>query len=92
MWIIDNNKDVLHKISYLNNKHIAKDVATYDFSTLYTNIPHTQLKKQMKWVLDKAFYNKTHNIYMYLNPMRHGTSVEILYGSTILLCLTTSTS
>jgi len=65
MWIIDNNKDVLHKISYLNNKHTAKDIATYDFSTLYTNIPHTQLKKQMKWVLDKAFYNKTkQNIYV----------------------------
>lgn len=55
MWVIDNSADVLEKIDYYNDNTNARNVWTYDFSTLYTNIPHTDLKKKMKWVVEKAF-------------------------------------
>ena len=53
MWIIDNSLDV-HKLFNvkLNN---FRNLATFDFSTLYTSIPHDKLKNQIKWVISKAF-------------------------------------
>ena len=57
MWIVDNSNNVLTKINDLNNERNAKDVYTYDFSTLYTNITHKDLKEKMKWVIEKAFFN-----------------------------------
>jgi len=33
----------------------ANNLATYDFSTLYTSIPHDKLKIQISWVIEKAF-------------------------------------
>ena len=33
----------------------AKDIVTYDFSTLYTSIPHDKLKQQISWIVNRAF-------------------------------------
>lgn len=64
MWIIDNSNNVLNDIKDFNVDNNIKNVNTYDFSTLYTNITHDDLKTQMKWVIDKAFHNKK---YIYVN-------------------------
>ena len=32
-----------------------RNIQSYDFSTLYTSIPHAELKKQIKWVISQAF-------------------------------------
>ena len=46
MWILKNSKDLLEKCDQpLFAK--AKCISTWDFSTLYTSIPHRQLKKQL---------------------------------------------
>ena len=34
---------------------LIRNVRTYDFSTLYTSIPHKQLKAQLSWVIREAF-------------------------------------
>ena len=57
MWITDNSKNVLNTINDLNKNHKANNMNTYDFSTLYTNIPHDDLKLKMEWIIDKAFCN-----------------------------------
>ena len=59
MWIADNSKNVLNTIDKLNDTNKAKNIYTYDFSTLYTMIPHDDLKEQMKWIMDIAFFNKS---------------------------------
>jgi len=63
MWIIDNNTPVLERISEYNSRETKcdkpKNINSYDFSTLYTNIPHENLKKQFKWILEKAFFNNS---------------------------------
>ena len=70
MWIVDNNMPVLERILEFNNytdrknADTPKNVSSYDFSTLYTKIAHTNLKKQMKWILRKAFNRKK---IMYVN-------------------------
>ena len=45
MWIINNSMDVIRA---LEEKQLSLNhVSTWDFSTLYTSLPHAQLKKQL---------------------------------------------
>ena len=47
MWRIDNSEKVLNKINeYNDNTNKIKNVSTYGFFTLYTNIPHNDLKEK----------------------------------------------
>ena len=57
MWIVDNSVEVLKKVYECNRKEV-RNIRTYDFSTLYTCIPHKMLKDKMAWVI-KACFNKT---------------------------------
>ena len=65
MWIVDNSVEVLNKISQCNKKSV-KNVRTYDFSTLYTSIPHEKLKKRITRVIDQCF-NKDGRRYIRIN-------------------------
>ena len=56
-WIIDNNQDVLKSIDEINENRHAISVTTYDFSTLYTNIPHNSLKDALIAIIEKCFAN-----------------------------------
>jgi len=38
-----------------NEQKNVENIATYDFSTLYTNIPHDKLKTRMADVISKAY-------------------------------------
>ena len=62
MWIVDNSVEVLNKI-YESNKKNVRNIRTYDFSTLYTCIPHELLKERMAWVINQCF-NKTSRQYI----------------------------
>ena len=55
MWIVDNSIKVLEKLREFNVKDSAKNIRTYDFSTLYTSIPHKDLKKEIAWVISECF-------------------------------------
>lgn len=57
MWIVHNSKAVHKCISTYNCKKESRNVRSYDFSTLYTSIPHKQLMKQLTWVIKEAFQN-----------------------------------
>ena len=54
-WIIDNSTQVLNKLAKLNNSTTAKHFDSFDFSTLYTNIPHDLLLNCLD-NLDKEAY------------------------------------
>ena len=53
MWIVDNSMDVMQKIT--NLKEPARNIRTYDFSTLYTSLPHRNLKEKLSWVISQCF-------------------------------------
>lgn len=57
MWILNNSKDLLENLSgrLFSNYHSIK---TFDFSTLYTTIPHTQLKSRLKEIMHRCFSKK----------------------------------
>ena len=45
----------VHKLMQNSSKNKPRNIITYDFSTLYTSIPHDKLKEEIKLVVDKAF-------------------------------------
>jgi hypothetical protein len=55
MWIIDNNLPFIDRLKKCNERGKVKDIRVYDFKTLYTNIMHDDLIKQLEWVLEDAF-------------------------------------
>jgi len=55
MWVIDNSNAVHESITAVNRLTTSKDIRSYDFSTLYTAIPHHLLKSQIAWVINTAF-------------------------------------
>jgi hypothetical protein len=57
MWILKNSKDLL---SYLTSTSISRvnAIKTFDFSTLYTTIPHSKLKERLKKLIFGSFFNK----------------------------------
>ena len=50
MWIIQNSVELQDT---LNSK--GRNLATYDFSTLYTSIPHDKLKEHLNRIVTRAF-------------------------------------
>ena len=54
-WIINNSSSVHQMIKRRNEMKDVENIATYDFSTLYTNIPHQKLKERMKQVVEEAY-------------------------------------
>ena len=55
MWVLDNSSSVYKLVADCNIRKEARNVCTYDFSTLYTSIPHKELKRQLSWVIGEAF-------------------------------------
>ena len=54
-WIINNSQQALRKLHKVNESSSVRHFDSFDFSTLYTNIPHFQLKQNFEHLVDKAF-------------------------------------
>ena len=54
-FIIDNSKTVIDSLYSNNFDNSRKTVSTYDFQTLYTHIPHNQLKNNLKKFVERVF-------------------------------------
>ena len=54
-WVVKNKDPVIDALNKLSSRNNAKSVATYDFSTLYTKIPHDKLKFVLNEITDFCF-------------------------------------
>ena len=54
-WIIANSTAVYEKIAPFNRTKECTNIRTYDFTNMYTSIPHQLLKTQIKQVVKTAF-------------------------------------
>ena len=61
LWIIENSYPVISSISKLNKRKAAKSMSTFDFSTLYTYIPHDKLLHVLNEITGFAFKGGTKN-------------------------------
>ena len=54
-WVIENSQPLIDKLDVINTKKKAKEVSTFDFSTLYTNLPHDDLLRVLNEIIDFVF-------------------------------------
>ena len=54
-WVLQNCDPVLQSIKQINKRRNAKTISTFDFSTLYTKIPHSKLIKELSNVIDFVY-------------------------------------
>ena len=54
-WVLQNSDPIIDTLKHINRKKRAKSIATYDFSTLYTKLPHNKLIFQLSKVIDLAY-------------------------------------
>ena len=52
---VQNSKPVLEKLNELNRYNKAKSISTFDFSTLYTKLPHDNLIEVLHLLIDFVF-------------------------------------
>ena len=57
MWILKNSKELLTNLQHQSLKNIYS-IKTFDFSTLYTTIPHSKLKERLRSLVMRAFFTK----------------------------------
>jgi hypothetical protein len=57
MWILKNSKDLLE---YIQSRSLSScnSIRTFDFSTLYTTIPHSKLKDKLRELVQLCFIKK----------------------------------
>ena len=60
MWILKNSKELLEQLQSLNFNHITS-IKSFDFSTLYTTIPHQKLKSRLATIIWNSFIHKNGN-------------------------------
>jgi hypothetical protein len=61
LWITDSKEEVLQRIGELNEEREGRNVDTYDFETLYTNIPHKKLKEHICRIIQEAYDSQAKN-------------------------------
>ena len=54
-WVLQNVDPVIERLTQINRKKNAKSIATYDFSTLYTKLPHNDLITRLSQIIDFVF-------------------------------------
>ena len=54
-WIINNSKPLIEKLNIVNTKKKAREISTFDFSTLYTKLPHEDLLRVLNSHIDFIF-------------------------------------
>ena len=57
MWILKNSTNLLSSLGRLGVRK-ATSIQTFDFSTVYTSIPHDLLKSRMNNIINNAFKHK----------------------------------
>ena len=60
MWILKNSKELLENLK-AQSLHSVNSIKFFDFSTLYTTIPHDKLKSKLKEIIDQRFFYKNGN-------------------------------
>ena len=67
-WPIKNSGEVLSKLKDLGYQ--TTSLSTYDFSTLYTTLPHNLIKEKLIDLIEQTFYKKEGELYIACNDKK----------------------
>ena len=73
-WVVNNSMEVLNNLHTIRR---ASSLDSFDFSTLYTNIPHNLLKQCMTKLITDAFSCRMLTTYKYIVAARKHVWVRI---------------
>jgi hypothetical protein len=59
MWILKNSKDILDNLKSRSFSQVST-IKSFDFSTLYTTLPHDKLNTRLKETIHKAFSHRNY--------------------------------
>ena len=60
MWILTNSKELLENLK-AQSLYYVNSIKSFDFSTLYTTIPHDKLTSKLKAIINQCFFHKNGN-------------------------------
>ena len=83
-WSIKNSNEVLKKL--LNKNYQASSISTYDFSTLYTSLPHDLIKIKLTHLIQKTFAREK-RLYLACNTEQAFFTYEQFNRYTMWTCL-----
>ena len=67
-WPITNSGEVLSKLK--DTGYQVTSLSTYDFSTLYTTLPHNLIKEKLLDLIERTFYKKESKLYLPCNDKK----------------------
>ena len=67
-WPIKNSGEVLSRLKDIGYQ--ATSLSTYDFSTLYTALPHNLIKEKLLDLIERTFYKKEGKLYLAYNDKK----------------------
>ena len=67
-WPIKYSGEVLSKLKDIGYQ--ATSLSTYDFSTLYTTLPHNLMKEKLLDLIERTFYKKEGKLYLSSNDKK----------------------
>ena len=73
-WVVENSFPVIEKLDNINKNSSAKSISTFDFSTLYTTLPHNLLIEVLNSIIDFVFDSGTRNRIGFSNNSVYWTS------------------
>ena len=84
-WPLKNSGEVLGKLKDIGYQ--ATSLSTYDFSTLYTTLPHNLIKEKLLDLIERAFYKKEGKLYLACNAKKaFSTSADHYRGYHLWSC------
>ena len=81
MWILKNSKELLEnlKAQYI---HSVNSIKSFEFSSLYTTIPHDKLKSNLKEIINQCFFHKNGN--RRFSMLSLATKTQTSFGITLM--------
>ena len=58
-WVVENSFPIIEKLNIINTRKKAKNISTFDFSTLYTTLPHNLLIQVLTEIINFVFKGNT---------------------------------
>ena len=58
-WVVENSFPIIEKLKIINTRKKAKNISTFDFSTLYTTLPHNLLIQVLTEIINFVFKGNT---------------------------------
>ena len=58
-WIIDSSQPILDSVERLNQRQMIKSITTFDFTNLYTSLPHKDIIQSLSTLITDVFVKRT---------------------------------